>query len=136
MKIFQIFKGICYYDTTPVHPTLESTEGKYPPDVLFVEAPDYVFEGWGFDPTKEGDERFIKPTPPEGWFYDEATGTFYSQEKVITDQIVELKQNLSSTDYLAIKYAEGLLLETEYAPIKAQRQAWRDEINELEAQLN
>lgn len=51
-------------------------------------------------------------------------------------QIAELKAKLEATDYQAIKYAEGLLLETEYAPIKAQRQAWRDEINELEAQLN
>ena len=42
MKIFQIVNNICYYDATPVHPTLESTEGKYPPDVLFVEAPDKV----------------------------------------------------------------------------------------------
>ena len=36
------------------------------------------------------------------------------------------------TDYQAIKYAEGQLTEEEYAPIKAQRQAWRDEINLLE----
>ena len=76
MKIFQILDGICYYDATPVHPTLADTIGKYPPDVLFVEAPDYVFEGWGFDETKTGDERFIKPTPPEGWYYDDETGSF------------------------------------------------------------
>lgn len=76
MKIFQILDGICYYDATPVHPTLADTIGKYPPDVIFVEAPDYVFENWGFDETKEGDERFIKPTPPEGWYYDDATGSF------------------------------------------------------------
>ena len=47
MKIFQIVKNFCFYDATSVHPTLLSTVGKYPPDVLFVEAPDYVFEGWG-----------------------------------------------------------------------------------------
>lgn len=45
--------------------------------MVFVDAPDYVFESWGFDETKEGDARFIKPTPPEGWEYDDATGTFY-----------------------------------------------------------
>ena len=76
MKIFQILDGICYYDATPVHPTLDDTVGKYPPDVIFVEAPDYVFENWGFDESKSGDERFIKPTPPEGWYYDDATGSF------------------------------------------------------------
>lgn len=76
MKIFQILDGICYYDATPVHPTIADTIGKYPPTVQFVEAPDYVFENWGFDSTKTGDERFIKPTPPEGWYYDDATGSF------------------------------------------------------------
>lgn len=47
-------------------------------------------------------------------------------------QIAALKKNLINTDYQAIKYAEGLLTEEQYAPIKAQRQSWRDEINELE----
>lgn len=77
MKIFQIKANLCFYDATPVHSTLLSTLGKYPPDVLFVEAPDYVFEGWGYDANAEGDARFIQPTPPEGWLYDEGTGTFY-----------------------------------------------------------
>ena len=47
-------------------------------------------------------------------------------------QIDELKSKLRSTDYQAIKYSEGQLSEEEYAPMKAQRQAWRDEINRLE----
>lgn len=51
-------------------------------------------------------------------------------------RIAELKANLADTDYQAIKYAEGFITEADYAPIKAQRQAWRDEINALEAQLN
>ena len=48
--------------------------------------------------------------------------------------IIELKNNLARTDYQAIKHSEGLISEEEYAPIKAQRQAWRDEINQLEQQ--
>lgn len=46
-----------------------------------------------------------------------------------------LHDNLANTDYQAIKYAEGQIDPVEYAPIKAQRQAWRDEINILEKQL-
>lgn len=80
MKIFQIVENLCHYDATPVHPTLADTVGKYPPDVLFVEAPDNVFEGWGYNPDAEGDARFIKPTPPEGWLYDDDTGTFYPED--------------------------------------------------------
>lgn len=49
-------------------------------------------------------------------------------------QILELKAQLSATDYKAIKYAEGLISEEDYAPIKTQRQTWRDQINVLEAQ--
>lgn len=47
-------------------------------------------------------------------------------------EIAKLKQQLADTDYEAIKYAEGWINSEDYAPIKAQRQAWRDRINELE----
>ena len=53
----------------------------------------------------------------------------------LNHQIIEVKRNLTKTDYQAIKYAEGFITETDYAPIKAQRQAWRDEINALEADV-
>lgn len=56
------------------------------------------------------------------------------QEK--QDRIQELKQLLSNTDYKAIKYAEGMLSEEEYAETKALRQSYRDEINKLEEELN
>ena len=48
----------------------------------------------------------------------------------INRQIFELKQKLTQTDYKAIKYTDK-----EYAEVKAQRQAWRDEINRLEEKL-
>ena len=50
-------------------------------------------------------------------------------------KINETKAKLSQTDYQAIKYFEGFISDADYAPIKAQRQAWRDEINALEAEL-
>lgn len=73
MKIFQIVNGFCHWATPYI--SLEQVKGKYPPDVLFVEAPDCVFEGWGYD-----DGNFIKPEPPDGFLYDEETGTFYSEK--------------------------------------------------------
>ena len=51
-------------------------------------------------------------------------------------QIDILKHKLSATDYKAIKYSEGWLSEEEYAPIKAERQTIREEINRLEQELN
>ena len=74
MKIFQIVNGFCHWQTP--FQSLDETRG-FPKDCIFVEAPDYVNEQWGFDDTKEGDERFVHPEPPEGWAYDEDTGTFY-----------------------------------------------------------
>lgn len=53
----------------------------------------------------------------------------------LLNQIEELKAELSATDYKALKYMEGWLTEEEYAPVKAQRQALRDQINELEGKL-
>ena len=54
----------------------------------------------------------------------------------IQDKIANAKSKLVETDYQAIKYTEGFISEADYAPIKAQRQAWRDEINALEAELS
>ena len=45
------------------------------------------------------------------------------------------KQNLKLTDYKAIKFAEGLISDEEYQPIKEQREEWRRQINEYEALL-
>lgn len=73
-KVFQIEHGICHWDATRLFPTVEATVGRFPPSVLFVEAPDEVFEGWGYL-----DGEFIKPTAPDGWVYDESNGTFYPE---------------------------------------------------------
>ena len=84
-KIFQIVNGMCHW-LTPFK-SLGETVNKFPADCLFVEAPDYVHESWGYqDKDAEGneiigDDRFIKPTPPEGWLYDDETGTFYPEEE-------------------------------------------------------
>lgn len=57
--------------------------------------------------------------------YDETQKTQYAR-------IAQLKQCLVESDYKALKFADGVLSEEEYAPVRAERQAWRDEINEIE----
>lgn len=47
-------------------------------------------------------------------------------------KIAQLKKKLSSSDYKAIKYFEGLMTTEEYAPYKELRKQWRAEINRLE----
>ena len=58
-----------------------------------------------------------------------------TEQEKMQQKIAKLKRNLADTDFKAIKKSEGYYTEEEYAPIKAQRQAWRDEINELEKKL-
>lgn len=57
------------------------------------------------------------------------------EEKAASREIAELKSKLAETDYKAIKYAEGFISEADYAPIRAERQAWRERIGELEKKV-
>ena len=100
MKIFQVLNGFCHWDATPFVPSLEKAAKMYAPDIKFVEAPNYVFEGWGFDETKEGDECFIKPTAPEGYIYDESRGVYRPAE--------EFAEPKDIWDELAEAYSEGV----------------------------
>ena len=56
--------------------------------------------------------------------------------ELIQRRIEELKQYLSDTDYVVIKIAEGVATAEEYTDIIANRQAWRAEINQLQACTN
>jgi len=94
MKVFQIVNGICHWDATSVHPTIQSTYGKYSIDTLFVEAPDFVFEGWGYQ-----DGNFIQPTPPPGWLYDPNTGTFYPEDSEPPKRKPTIEEYLVELDY-------------------------------------
>ncbi len=53
----------------------------------------------------------------------------------IADEIQVCKDALTASDYKALKYIDGLYTEEEYAVIKAERQGYRDRINELEEEL-
>lgn len=45
------------------------------------------------------------------------------------------KKKLADSDYKIFKYFEGELSEEEYKSIKAERQSWREQINQLEEEL-
>ena len=72
----------------------------------------------------------------ETYYTCDLIAKFRSEEELVKKRakarIIFLKEELCKTDYQAIKFAEGWLTEEEYAPIKAQRQAYRVEINQLE----
>lgn len=79
MKVFQIVGGFCYYDATRLYANAAEAAKHYSSETVWVNAPDYVFESWGYDASKTGEERFIQPKAPEGWLYDPGTGTFYQE---------------------------------------------------------
>ena len=89
------------------------------------------------------DSTFKTPLPEKDGFYVVFNGTDWEyQEKpkpshndIIMAQINELKAKLADTDYKAIKYAEGWYSDEEYAEEKALRESWREQIRELEAQI-
>lgn len=108
-KVFQIVNDKCNW-LTP-YTSLGEVIGKYPSDCIFVEAPDYVFESWGYRLTDDdgnpvyGDDRFIKPIPPEGYVYDDDTGEFVPQEEFprLLAKVQDAKQNENKA-----KFAEYL----------------------------
>lgn len=79
MKIVQIENGFVHWDASKDVPDLNWALTHYSTKLHFVEAPDFVREGFSFDENADGDARFIEPEPPEGWLYDKNTGTFYQE---------------------------------------------------------
>lgn len=77
MKIVQIREGFVHWDATRDVQNLEYASNHYASNIEFVEAPDYVFEGWSVERGDDGKIKFLQPVPPEGWLYDPNTGTFY-----------------------------------------------------------
>lgn len=129
-KIFQVYEGHMFKHY-PEYTSVADTEGKYAPDILFVEAPDYVFESWGYDETAQGDERFIKPIPPDGFLYDEETGTFYPVEYV--DIYKRLRYEELTRRKIREQYAETdefkIMREYLASPNDAEKQAQFSEYN-------
>ena len=76
--------------------------------------------------------KYIELTPEEIAAMEAERIAFESSREYKEMRISELKAQLAETDYKALKFFEGWLSEDEYAPVRAERQAIRDKINELE----
>lgn len=63
------------------------------------------------------------------------TEIMQSRKIYIQEKIRKLKDQLTQSDYKAIKFAEGLLDKEEYETIKAERQHLRSEIKSLSMAL-
>ena len=95
--------------------------GEYAPKVLLVDG----CEVHGASAAMYAAQGYYPYTPPE------PTAEEVAEQRRLA-RIDELRTLLAESDYKAIKFAEGWITAEDYASTKAQRQAWRDEINELE----
>ena len=86
MKVVQIFRGQIHRDLSDMYSSAEEGMKHYSPDIMLVNAPDYVFPGWGYNSSMEGDARFVKPAVPEGMEYDMETGTVWDPELLRSDE--------------------------------------------------
>ena len=114
-------------------------EKMYPDGHLgsFTKSPELAYKfGWFENSISEED---LEVSDINGWTYLKDKCPHKTQEMIDREnaiqEISQLKKALSDTDYKAIKYAEGQISESEYASVKAERQSYRDRINELEALL-
>lgn len=116
----------------------KKVEGFYPDYVEYAAIPEPYVEVTDerhaelVEMANSGKELYIKTIKDKEFALRDIT---IPQEQIIQNRIAELKSLLAQTDYQAIKYAEGQLSASEYAEMKKQRQAWRDEINELETEV-
>lgn len=68
-------------------------------DFIDYDGPDRT----AYDEEQEGDARFVKPIPPEGWGYDDETGSFYPLNPPDPEPVPETV----TTDEFTAAYNEG-----------------------------
>lgn len=100
----------------------------------FTESPEMAYKmGWYENRISTDD---VQQSDVNGWIYRKELCPHKSERELQIEgwnrEIFELKEELSRTDYRAIKYAEGVLTDEEYQETGIQRQVWRKRINELE----
>ena len=81
MKLFQIDGKYVGYEYTGKYGSLSEARKHYASNIRIEEAPDFVFPGWGFDDSKEGDARYIQPVPGDGQAYNPDTGEIWDPEE-------------------------------------------------------
>ena len=85
MKVFEIVNGVCFREY-PEYANASEASKFFAPNIQFVDAPDDVWEGFGFDGSKKGDSRFIRPELSDGWVYDENGNPWNPEEHRATER--------------------------------------------------
>ncbi len=92
----------------------------------------YIAEGDRLKPEAIPPDDVTKFAYEDGDYEPYREFRYYTEEERRSRRIADLKAKLAETDYIAVKLMEGSATREEYADLITRRQAWRDEINELE----
>lgn len=108
MKVMQIKNGLIYQDVSSLYESAIEASKYYDNTIEFIDTPNYVFPGWGYNPSLEGDNRFIKPSVPDGMIYDDETGTVFNLTQMRHDERVTKHAETSNDTLQALrKLREG-----------------------------
>lgn len=103
----------------------------------FTEDAENDFIKDGFIEIDEEQGNKLKWNVPQMYVRGEVVDDTAEVEKRQTEEntireIINLKSQLTETDYVVIKIAEGVATEKDYADVLKDRAEWRARINELE----
>ena len=104
---------------------MSKAENEYPDDIRVVSEGEELF-----DKLVPGNKLYINGECVEKPAYVPTPEELLSSAK--SNKLSSLQKLLNDTDYKAIKYAEGVITEEEYAPTKEKRQVWRAAYNAIE----
>jgi hypothetical protein len=99
-------------------------------------APDFFLNELLVQRAQEGKHAFNIDGEVLPYFYD-LVDEYYQTDKYKNKKIIELKKLLSDSDWKVIVNSELVQAELplKYPDLHTERQAWRDEINQLEGEL-
>lgn len=106
--------------------------GELPPGVIMITLAEY--EGLKAHTMRFNNDR-TAVVPYEPTEEEKQRDAADKQYLLDLDRIEELKRLLQSTDYKQAKFIDGAFTEAEYADIREQRAAWRNEINQVEESI-
>ena len=126
---YDLSKGYLKQDKIFVatHPQTSSDNGLFHYETIGV------YPNGGKSIKKVWDKKPTKKVDAYDEYEDIMVYVPFSEKQLAEMEIVDLKSKLNNSDYKAIKFAEGIISETEYLSIKSERQNWRNRINELQS---
>lgn len=106
MKVVEILNSRVHCEY-PQYQTAAEASTHYAPTIVFVDAPDWVREGFGYVASNVGDERFVRPQLSEGWVYDDNGFEWNPEEQRAAERKQKHAETTDDTMQALRKIREG-----------------------------